>query len=210
MFVCASRRGSRVAPAPLDSAQKVQAALQARQHRETQMALERRALTGATASTSGHIQPYLSSFTSSFSHHLSILTIFHIQLSSLALPPPLQVTILHIKRTHHLSHIIFFTIFHIQAYLPSSHPAELSSPFFTSSCPHDLSPPNFLTIFTSKFLHHLSVASFVILPPFRISSQLGARHHLSHPKLLIALHRNGCQLAARMSLCPICAILQRH
>ncbi|DBA97960.1 TPA: Cell division cycle protein 27 [Trebouxia sp. C0006] len=50
------RRGSRVAPAPLDSAQKVQAALQARQHRETQMALERRALTGATASTSGASQ----------------------------------------------------------------------------------------------------------------------------------------------------------
>ena len=47
------RRGSRVAPAPLDSAQKVQAALQARQHREAQMALERRALTGADASTSG-------------------------------------------------------------------------------------------------------------------------------------------------------------
>ena len=48
------RRGSRVAPAPLDSAQKVQAALQGRQHREAQMALERRALTGADASTSGY------------------------------------------------------------------------------------------------------------------------------------------------------------
>lgn len=44
-----------MAPAPLDSAQKVQAAVQARQQqqREAQLALERRALTGANASTSG-------------------------------------------------------------------------------------------------------------------------------------------------------------
>lgn len=49
----ACRRGSRVAPAPLDSGQKVQAALQARQQREAQLALQRRTLTGANASTSG-------------------------------------------------------------------------------------------------------------------------------------------------------------
>lgn len=47
------RRGSRVAPAPLDSASKVQAAVQARQHKEAQMAIERRAVTGSTASPSG-------------------------------------------------------------------------------------------------------------------------------------------------------------
>ena len=49
----ACRRGSRVAPAPLESAQKVQAAVQARQQREAQLALQRRTLTGANASTSG-------------------------------------------------------------------------------------------------------------------------------------------------------------
>ena len=44
-----------MAPAPLDSAQKVQAAVQARQQREAQLALERRTLTGAKASTSGPV-----------------------------------------------------------------------------------------------------------------------------------------------------------
>ena len=49
------RRGSRVAPAPLDSASKVQAAVQARQHKEAQMALDRRTLASSNASTSGQI-----------------------------------------------------------------------------------------------------------------------------------------------------------
>ena len=53
VYHLACRRGSRVAPAPQDSASKVQAAVQARQQREAQLALERRALTHANASTSG-------------------------------------------------------------------------------------------------------------------------------------------------------------
>ena len=151
VFVCASRRGSRVAPAPLDSAQKVQAALQARQHREKQMALERRALTGATASTSGHhlthpsipsifhIQFFSPSFTSTRTYHFSqpaFLTIFHIQLSSPSFTS---------KFPHHLSHQSFLTIFHIQ----------VSSPSFTSKFPRHLSHP--------RIPHHLSVASFLIM-----------------------------------------------
>lgn len=53
------RRGSRVAPAPLDSASKVQAAVQARQHKEAQMAIERRAMASSNASTSGKAIPSL-------------------------------------------------------------------------------------------------------------------------------------------------------
>ena len=161
MCVCASRRGSRVAPAPLDSAQKVQAALQARQHRETQMALDRRAVTGATASTSGHmiIQPYLTSFTSSFSHHVSILTIFHIQF----FPPSWH--------TYHLSHPAFLTIL---AYLPS----------FVSSFPHwyhslQLRLPSHKNKHT-RSLSHLNVLTILHTQTCSSSFRSKCSHHLSH------------------------------
>lgn len=154
--MCASRRGSRVAPAPLDSA--------------------RRCRQPCRRGSTGKLRWLLSA-------ELSLVP-----------PPPPQVTS---DPIYHLSHPVFFTIL---AYLPS----------FTFSFPHHISPPNFLTISTSKFLHRLSVASFSILPLFSFSSQLHGRHHLSHPSLLIALHSNGCQLAARMSICPIFATLQRH
>ena len=143
-------------------------------------------LTGTTASTSGHVRPYLSSCTSSFSHHLSILTIFHIQLDSLALPPPPQIAVLHIEHAHtfrpkfshhlshpsihiivtssfpyHLSHPAFHTIFHVQPLsisFPSSIPQHLSHP----AVPAIFHIQLLSTAFASNFPHYHAQASSLI------------------------------------------------
>lgn len=131
-------------------------------------------------------------FRPKFSHHLSHPSIHIIVTSSFP---------------YHLSHPAFHTIFHIQLSIPSfmsslcqylSHPAflnifpiQLSPPSFTSNFSQQPSHPTFLTIM------HKQVP---LLRLCKISSQLDATHLLSHPNVISALHRNGCQLAAGQSL----------